>query len=217
MAEIAAIEKWARKRRADITLADGSAFSLSLDLIAERGLAVGEELTRQRQRALEAEDQRRGAIEAALRLLAVHPRSEKDLRQRLRRRGWQPAAVDAAVGRMRELRYLDDAAFARFWVDARQAATPRSRRFLQFELGRQGVDREIVEDVTEDLSDVDAAYEAAQRRLRGLRGLDRDAFQRRLGSFLSGRGFGYGVARQVLDRCWQEITQASSGTGEESP
>ena len=64
----------------------------------------------------------------ALRLLAIQPRSEKDLRIRLRRRSLCSTAVDAAIARMRELGYLNDAAFARSYVDARQSGTPRSKR-----------------------------------------------------------------------------------------
>ena len=204
MPTLTAITRVARRRRADVHLDDGTAFSLSLDLIAERGLAVGATLTLAQQRDFEAEDQRRLAIAGALRLLAVHPRSEKDLRQRLRRRGLPPPAVDAAVERMKELGYLNDTAFARFWVDSRQAATPRSRRYVLFELQRQGVDRETAEEAVAEIADVEVAYEAAQRRLRALRGFDRPAFERRLGAFLSNRGFGYGGARQVIDRCWSE-------------
>jgi regulatory protein len=152
------------------------------------------------------EDQRRGAIAAALRLLAIQPRSEQDLRDRLRRRAFPRHAIDAALERMRELGYLNDAAFARFWVEARQAATPRSRRALTFELGRKGVNRELAAETTAGLSDENAAFEAAQRRLRTLRGLDRATFTRRLGSFLSSRGFSYGVARRTIDRCWEDVS-----------
>ena len=204
MSTVTAIQRLARRRRADVSFEDGTALSLGLDLIVERGLAVGATLTPVQRRDLETEDQRRLAVAGALRLLAAHPRSEKDLRQRLRRRGLPPPAVDAAVERMKELGYLNDTAFARFWVDSRQAATPRSRRYVSFELQRQGVDRETAEEAVADIADVDVAYDAAQRRLRALRGLDRPAFERRLGAFLSNRGFGYGVARQVIDRCWSE-------------
>src|SRR3990170_2433022 len=66
---------------------------------------------------------------------------------------------------MRELAYLDDAAYARFFVEARQAATPRSRRALAFELSRKGVDRELATEAVAELSDADAAYEAARGHL----------------------------------------------------
>ena len=210
MPTISAIEKQKRRKRADVYLDGAHAFSLRLDVIAGAGLAAGDELTEERRRQLEWEDQRLGAVEAALRLLAVGPRSERDLRDRLRRRGFWRPAVDAAVARMRELAYLDDAAYARFFVEARQAATPRSRRALAFELSRKGVDRELATEAVAELSDADAAYEAARRRLRTLRGLDRETFRRRLGAFLNSRGFAYGVARATIEKCWAEAGEGAS-------
>jgi regulatory protein len=210
MPTITAIEKQKRGRRVNVHLDGEYALSLRLDLIATAGLAVGLEMASAQRRELEAEDQRLGAIDTALRLLAIGPRSERELRERLqRRRGFRSEAVDAAIQRMRELGYLDDGAFARFWVESRQAGTPRSRRALAFELGRKGVGREELEAALEGVSDADAAYEAAQRRLRALSGTDRQTFERRLGSFLSSRGFGYGVAKMTIQRCWAEINGES--------
>jgi regulatory protein len=207
---ITAIEKQKRARRANVHVDGEYALSLRIDLIATERLAVGIEMDASRRKALEAEDQRLGAIEAALRLLAMGPRSEHDLRERLsRRRGFRTEAVNIAIARMRELGYLDDAAFARFWVESRQAGTPRSRRALAFELSRKGVDRARAEEALEGVSDADAAYDAAQRRLRVLSNADRQTFERRLGSFLNSRGFGYGVARATIQRCWAEINGES--------
>ncbi|HEY7270999.1 MAG TPA: regulatory protein RecX, partial [Dehalococcoidia bacterium] len=150
-------------------------------------------------------DERQEAVAASLKVLSMSPRSEKDLRQRLRRRGLGRPAADAAVARMRELGYLDDARFAKSYVESRQSSTPRSRRFLAFELGQKGVARELSAPALDEVSDKDAAYAAAQRRVASLRALDRAAFQKRLGSFLAGRGFGYGVARATIERCWAEL------------
>jgi regulatory protein len=208
MPTITAIEKQKRARRANVHVDGEYALSLRLDIISIEHLAVGVELPSDRRRALEAEDQRLWAIESALRLLAMGPRSEHDLRERLtRRRGFGTDAVDTAIARMRELGYVNDAAFARFWVESRQAGTPRSRRALAFELSRKGVDREEMEAALHGVSDAEAAYDAAQRRVRVLRNLDKQTFERRLGAFLNSRGFGYGVARAAIQRCWAEIEQ----------
>jgi regulatory protein len=205
MLTITAIEKQKRRPRGDVYVDGVLALTLRLDLIVTSGLAVGSEFTGRMRRELEAEDQRLEAINQALRLLSLVPRSEKELRDRLRRRAYRPIAIDAAIDRMRDLGYLNDVVFARGFVEARQSATPRSKRALAFELTRKGVDRETASEAVAELSDADAAYDAAQRRLRALRGLDRQAFTRRLGSFLASRGFGYGVARATIDRCYQEI------------
>jgi regulatory protein len=210
MATITAIEKQKRGRRANVFVDGEYALSLRLDVLQLAGLVAGGELTAERRQELEAEDQRLGAVETALRLLAMGPRSEHDLRERLsRRRGFRREAVEHALRRMKELGYLDDAAFARFWVESRQAATPRSNRALAFELGRKGVAREELDAALDGVSDAEAAYDAAQRRVRVLRGLDLQTFERRLGAFLNSRGFGYGVARSTIQRCWAEMNGAA--------
>jgi regulatory protein len=211
VAVITAVERIRFKRRADIWLDGEKAFSLGLELIAVKGLRPGRELAAEEAEALRSEDERRQAVEGALRLLSMSPRAEKDLRQRLRRRGLGRDAVEAAIGRMRELGYLDDAKFAKSYVESRQSATPRSRRFLAFELGQKGVAKELSEPALEGISDEDAAYEAAQRRLSSLRGADLATFQRRLGLFLAARGFGYGVSRATIERCWREAQGDEQG------
>jgi hypothetical protein len=42
-----------------------------------------------------------------------------------------------------------------------------------------------------------------------LQGADRQTFERRLGTFLNSRGFGYGVARAAVQRCWAEVNGES--------
>src|SRR5215213_36813 len=204
MSLITALEKQKRRPRFDLYLEGAFAFTLRPELILASGLSVGTELSHERQRWLYDEEQRLGAIEAALRLLAMSPRSEKELRDRLKRRGFKRAAVDAAMTRVGEMGYVNDEAYAKFFVEARQASTPRSKRALAFELSRKGVDRETAASSVEEVSDADAAFAAAQRRLRAFQKLDRVTFTRRLGAFLGSRGFGYGVVRLTIERCWAQ-------------
>ena len=67
----------------------------------------------------------------------------------------------------------------------------------------------MAEEATAGLDDGEAAYQAATRRLRALRGLEYAKFRERLGRFLTGRGFSYQVARRTIERCWAEATAAS--------
>ena len=52
------------------------------------------------------------ALDAGLRLLARRAHSRAELRQKLSRRGYEPGEVAAAMGRLDELAYLDDGAYA---------------------------------------------------------------------------------------------------------
>jgi len=107
----------------------------------------------------------RKSLDSALRLLSYRPRSEQELRDRLARKAFGRRVIEDTLRRLRELGYVDDAAFARFWTETRQAQRPRSRRLLTGELRRRGVAQEQAEEATADISDEEAAYQAASRRL----------------------------------------------------
>jgi regulatory protein len=111
-------------------------------------------------------------LDAAARLLEARPRTVAEVRRRLVRDGYRADLVDAAVARMAELGYLDDAAFARSWIESRDRAAPRGEHALRRELALKGVDRVIVDGVLEarrqrvpagEATDVDEA--AAERLL----------------------------------------------------
>ncbi|HEY7270035.1 MAG TPA: RecX family transcriptional regulator, partial [Dehalococcoidia bacterium] len=156
MAMITAVERVKYKRRSDVWIDGEKAFSLGVELIALRGVRAGRDISDAEIVELQDLDERQEAVAASLKLLSMSPRSEKDLRQRLRRRGLGRPAADAAVARMRELGYLDDARFAKSYVESRQSSTPRSRRFLAFELGQKGVARELSAPALDKVSDEDA-------------------------------------------------------------
>jgi regulatory protein len=193
-----------RGRRVDVVFDTDLVLQLSTALAAEHDLRAGQSLTRQEIGALLREDERRRAYESAVRFLAYRPRSERELSDRLRRKALPHHAIDDAVGRLRKLGYLDDAAFARFWTDSRQAARPSARWLVASELKRKGIDDEIVGGATEELDDEEAAYAAAARRARTLRDDDYERYRERLGRFLTQRGFSYDVARRTIGRCWSE-------------
>ena len=200
---ISSIEK-RRGRRVDVYVDGRLALTLAKELAVERGLRAGATITPDQLTALGEEGARRGALEAGLRLLSYRLRSEEELRRRLADKRYDRKAIESALARLRELGYLDDEAFSLYWAETRQAQRPRSRRLLASELRSRGIDKETAELATADVSDEDAAYLAAIGRLRALRGQEYQAFRERLGRFLISRGFGYDIARQVIERCWAE-------------
>jgi len=78
-------------------------------------------------------------LAAAARFLEARPRSTDEVRRRLRDAGYRVDLVDAALDRLAQLGYLDDAAFARAWVESRDRARPRGARALRDELRGKGV------------------------------------------------------------------------------
>ncbi len=84
-------------------------------------------------------------LAAAARFLEVRSRSREEVRRRLRDAGYRSELVEAALDRLSDLGFLDDAAFARSWVESRDRARPRGARALRAELRRLGVAEADVE------------------------------------------------------------------------
>lgn len=151
-------------------------------------------------------------LDAAARFLEARPRSIAEVRRRLTAAGYRPELVEAAVGRLGELGYLDDEAFALAWIESRDRAHPRGEHALRRELRLKGLDGSLVERVLaerrqaaggEAAPDVDAA--AAERLLeRHARSLDRvvDTRQRRQRAYalLARNGFDPGTAADAARR-----------------
>ena len=86
-------------------------------------------------------------MEAAAAFLAARSRSVEETRRRLRQLGYPTALCDRVVERLVDVRYLDDEAFARAWVESRDRARPRGTLALRRELRLKGVSEATIADV----------------------------------------------------------------------
>jgi regulatory protein len=181
---------------------DGSfAFALPAELVASERLEVGDWLDEQRVAELLAADERARATGAALAFLAYRARSEREVRDRLRRGRFSQDAIDHAISRLQDWHYLDDEDFARRWVENRSTHRPRGRRMLQQELRQKGISSEMAREVLEeaDLDETAMAVALARQRLPAYAGDDPLTVRRRLGGYLARRGYGFDVVRTALN------------------
>lgn len=149
----------------------------------------------------------RDCLNEAYRCLGYRPRSEGEIRQWLRRRGFSKQVAEAAITRLREQNLTDDLAFAQFWRDDRLSFRPRSKRLIKRELRDRNVSPEIIEQVTDDIDDDEIAYKLGSARLPSLAHLDYPRFYRRLASYLGYRGFSYEVIKRTVLLLWREKEQ----------
>ncbi len=106
-------------------------------------------------------------LEAALRFLEPRARSVAEVRRRLTGNGYRAELVDAAIERLLDLGMLDDAAFARHWVESRDRARPRGRLGLTGELRRLGIDPATIAAVLDDREAAAADRGAADASAEG--------------------------------------------------
>lgn len=193
------------RSRLDVYIDGVVAFDVSRETASALSIAPGRIVTEPEIAAIIGRDARRAAMNAAVAMLARRPHSEREVRRRLAQRKTSAGVIDETVARLRDARLLDDAEFARSWTESRDRTSPRGRRLLVRELRAAGVDADIATDAAATVSDGDAAYRFAQRRLRSLASLEYEAFRARLGGQLQRRGFGWETARTTVDRCWREL------------
>jgi regulatory protein len=212
---ITEVRSVAKGRQRLILLSDGREFVFTDEACERAGVAEGLKASAELLESLDEAEMRVTAHEAALRLLASRPRSEKEMRTRLAMRGCDPAIIDDEVERLERAGLLDDHKFARAWVEDRKRVSPRGRRMLRYELLGRGIDPESVDIVTEGIDDRETAFALARSRVRGSLLQDYDAFLAKVGGFLRRRGFDYSVAAEAARAAWQEAT-ATLATSENS-
>ncbi|TAK29372.1 MAG: hypothetical protein EPO21_21580 [Chloroflexota bacterium] len=184
---------------------DGRFFCSMLESIAEQhGLQEGGEVEIEDLHLLQEVDAYAQALDAAVRYLSYRPRSEREVRMRLRRGNFAPEHVERVLETLRRYGYVDDAGFARYWKEARDQFSPRGSRLVAMELRQKGIDRDVIEDVVDDEQDDEHAYTAARKKAQQLRALPYPDFRQRLGSYLARRGFDYDVISDVVQRLWRE-------------
>lgn len=192
---ITRLEKQCSGKRVNV-YADGEfLLAVSVELAAERDLREGEELSAGHLRILRDLETKDSAYRAALRLLGYRPRSEQELRKRLRLKKMSARSIESALARLRKNGLLDDAAFARFYVESRPA---RSRRMVRYELGTRGLTSDLADEATQEIDDAEEALKAATKRARRVTREDSTVFRRRLGAFLASRGFSYGTIQRTI-------------------
>jgi len=152
------------------------------------------------------------ARQICLRLLTAAPRTRAQLATALSRRGVPQDAAEAVLARFTEVRLIDDAMFARAWVDSRHHSRGLAGRALGAELRQRGVGQD---DIRAALSELDpdrelaTARELIERRLAGTAGMATPARMRRLVGVLARKGYSAGLAYRIV----REALEGEAGDG----
>ena len=133
--------------------------------------------------------------------LTGQARSRKELADKLAKKDVPPDLAAALLDRFEEVGLVDDEAFARAWIASRQPGKGLARRALAQELRRKGIDDEVAREALAEIDpdDEDSAARAlVRKKLRTMRGLDRDRATRRLVGMLARKGYPPGMAFAVV-------------------
>lgn len=144
----------------------------------------------------------RSAKRIAYQLLKFRARSEKEIRDRLKQKGFPAEIINQAIEHLYRLKYLNDREFAVAWTNSR-LNKPLGVRRIRLELKQKGVSEDIIAETWDSVRDQYREYDTvlalAKAKLKRMKGVEDAKAKRRIYIFLAGRGFNLDTINEVMD------------------
>ncbi|MBF0384676.1 MAG: regulatory protein RecX [Candidatus Omnitrophica bacterium] len=142
------------------------------------------------------------AKNAALRSLKYRLRSEKELSDKLAQKGFSVEIIKLTLKRLKEIGLLDDRKFADAVISSR-LKRPFGKNRIRLELVKKGVDKEIIDEEMEILSDgydeLSVVIELARKRALKYKDTEKDKIKQRIYGYLTRRGFSTYTALKAIN------------------
>ena len=197
-----------RKNRFSIYIDGKYAFSLDFNTLKKNILHVGDEITLKEIDLLKKKDEFWRARDYALSLISYRMRSERELKQRLRHKGYAFSTVGEVIVFLKRIGIVDDRKFAEDWVNSTLEHRPMGRFRVRFELRKRGVNDNIIDELCDKVftegKEEELILKASEKKLKSLRDYPPELRVKRLISFLKGRGFEYESIHRVTKEIFSE-------------
>lgn len=146
------------------------------------------------------------------RLIAFCQRSEREIRDRLKIKEYEPKIVEEVAAYFKDLGYINDKEFARSWIESR-LAKPLGLRVIREELKKKGIEEEIIDSLLKEkkpAGDESAIVEKlAEKYLNTLKRKE-GTVQRikpKLYGYLIRRGFSPDIVTETISRIIKDNNQ----------
>ncbi len=141
----------------------------------------------------------------ALRFLSYRPRSEKEVRDRLKIK-YQKSnlkdlmlIIDRVIQKLKEKKFINDEEFAKGFVESRLRFKPRSLRLIKIELKQKGIDPETINNLQFTINDLEQAKKLVEKKIERIKSLSKEEIYIKLGRYLASKGFNWDTIKQVID------------------
>jgi len=198
-----------------VRLDDGRCFTVPEAVWRELQVQAPGPLPPDAERQLERQNLLRRLRRRALGLVAVRPRSKWELASRLAKAA-APELVAQVVADLEAQGLVDDARFAREWVQARRTSRGLGAARLRYELLKRGICPELVHSALQEAAEEEEvlAVDVARRRLPRYARQPPAAASRRLAAYLARRGFGPATVLRALKAVGLHPAGSSGTEGE---
>ena len=137
----------------------------------------------------------------ALNALVTRAKSKGELLAHLKKRGIADEVANATMYRLQEAGLINDAEFAKAWVQSRHYAKKLSKRMIAGELRIRGVDQLSIDAALDEIDGEDEyrmAFSLAMKKYSTMSRLESEIQIRRIQSLLQRKGFGFDLIGRVI-------------------
>ena len=143
------------------------------------------------------------ARDYAFLLLKFRPRSENEIRQRLKKKKFDVGIIEMTLSFLKDKGFIDDDYFAKTWIESR-IKKPLGIRRLKAELSIKGINKAIIDtqidEIKKSYSEEDIVGGIVKDRLNKLKGIDPQKAKKRVYAYLLRRGFSPEVVIDIINQ-----------------
>ena len=210
--KITSVEPQKKNRKRFNIFLDGIfAFGADEDLVVDRRLVIGKEITPPDLEKILKETEVGKLMERMYGLFNIRTRSEKEIKDYFRMLSFKRKVkgdeeisnmvVDNIIEKLIKKSMVDDLIFARSWMEARSKKYGINR--IKQELYKKGINREIIDEIVggEGLENVElVAQKLLDKKIGRWKNLKPMEFKKKAYDFLLRRGFEYELVKGIVEK-----------------
>ncbi len=202
MPEVTLLKPQKNGKRVNVYLDGVFGFGIDLDNLVLSHIKIGTVLTDEEVEKIIRKAEFQKTLDKLLRFATFRPRSEKEIDDYFKRKKVHESMWKDLIEKLQHFELLDDAKFAKWWVEQRQSFRPKAKRILNQELRIKGIKQETINKVLQEtpVDEEKMARELLAKRSYKWEGLEpRDAKQKKF-QYLAGKGFDWEVVEKVIKK-----------------
>jgi regulatory protein len=200
---ITKIEKQKKRRgRYSIFLDNEFGFGITDNTLLKFGLRKNDELTEQKIDEIKDYDEFDYAKKYSFDLLSRSPKSEKEIRTKLKQKKINDSNIIKVIDALKELKFLDDVNYAKLFVESKLRNNPAGKVVIKNKLREKGIGKELIEESIENFYDDAVEEKKAEsillKYMKKKTGDDYYTLKRKCFQHLVSKGFDFDLVNELL-------------------
>ncbi|WP_139904316.1 recombination regulator RecX [Clostridium thermarum] len=190
-------------KRVNVYINDDYAFSCHAELVYKYDLKKSKLVDLEQIKDIITADNLMKAKNDALKYLERSYKTEKELRDKLYKKGYDETTVQGTVAFLKEYNFLNDEKYAEMYIKDKQKRSGKNK--LKYDLIKKGIDEEIIQEFTSKMDagvEDDTAESLAAKKYQTIikRETDKKKIYEKLLRFLVNKGFSWEIAKKAIEK-----------------